>query len=198
MPTLEEVVRDAEKAEAPSIGDRVLSKGGDSPPMVIDGITGDEYIWIYNTKTAERSKIHRLWTQRLNAKLREKFTDGTPIWTTTKPKFEPKRGVLRCMLHAETPDREHYDSLGLPTCRKSNLTSPYQVKRHMEKRHPSEWATLEDERKSKEREEEKEFQRGILNMAKGGEKTAKKFQCLVCDASFDSAIALTGHGRSHK
>lgn len=51
---------------------------------------------------------------------------------------------------------------------KSNLTSPYQVNRHMEKKHKDEWKAIEQERTERERQEDRELQRLLLASAVGG------------------------------
>ena len=89
--------------------------------------------------------------------------DGSLVFTTEKPEEEPKRGKLKCLLHPSNPEREHYNELGLATCLKSNLSSPLQVRRHMQKRHHVEWDTIEQERVERERQEDRAFQRAVMN-----------------------------------
>ena len=126
------------------------------------------YVIIYDTRTAEPSFCSR---NVLRHHLEKKRPDGSVVFTTVKPKFAPKRGHLKCMLHPDSPDREHYDKLGLPTCRKSNLTSPYQVIRHMQKRHKTEYATIKEEEARREKQQAREdkerdrkFQESLIKM----------------------------------
>ena len=51
--------------------------------------------------------------------------------------------------------------MGLRTCKKSNITNDFEVKQHMSKKHPKEWQALEDQRKERERQEDREFQRTL-------------------------------------
>ena len=106
------------------------------------------YVYIYDTKTGDRSVCNR---NMLATHLGKRRKDGSLIFTTRKPKVSPKMGTLKCMLHSDEPNRYHYDELGLATCRKANLTSPYQVIRHMQKRHKMEYATIKEEETREEK-----------------------------------------------
>ena len=105
--------------------------------------------------------------------LRKKRPDGSTVFTTQKPPFEPKQGTHLCMLHLNHPDREKWDELGLPRCPKDNLRNPFQVRRHMQKRHKVEWGAIQEEITRQEKEEVKaekartrEFQEALINQAK--------------------------------
>jgi len=198
---IEELMKDAEKAEEPGGADssRLIHAGDDEmpAPMVRTKLESAGYVYVWDTRTGERSVVNRNMLPKQLEKTRE---DGSRVFTTMRPKQKPKRGNLKCLLHPDSPNRKHYDELGLAVCRKSNLTNPYQVKRHMEKRHKAEWATLEQERITKERDDERLFQRTILEgMGKDKNSPQKgEFVCDVCGESFNKAIALTGHKRKHK
>lgn len=168
---IEEMLREAKKAPEPNIGDEIVY-GGDAEqptPMVQSSLTSAGWAYIYNTKTGERSLCNRNWLASL---LKRKFPDGTNVWTTRDPHIPQKKGKYKCMLHKDDPNRAHYDELGFAVCPKDNLISPYQVRRHMQKRHPMEWATIEEERLTRERQEDRELQRGVLKSIK--ESTRKK------------------------
>jgi len=120
-------------------------------------------VYIWDNITGERSRCNR--NNLVNA-LRKKRPDGTFVFTTSDPQIPVKRGNLKCLLHPKSPKREEYDALGLPTCRKENLTSPYQVRRHMEKRHRMEWATIQEEEKRVEKERENKFREALINQGK--------------------------------
>ena len=162
---IEELVRDAEKAAEPGVltAKQVLSEGdADTPPSIVTQVTSAEYVWIYDTRTGDQSKCNR---NMLVQHLKKKRPDGSLVFTTKDPGFRPKQGTHKCMLHPDDPNRKHYDELGLPTCKKANLASPFQVRRHMQKRHKQEWATLEQEREDREKEEERAFRRELLGKA---------------------------------
>ena len=164
---IEEQIRDAEVAPESSVRLDETEPLTEMSPVKMQSAG---YVYIYNTRTAERSICNR---NMLAAHLRKTRPDKSLVFTTRKPSFSPRRGTLKCMLHPDDLNRAHYDELGLATCRKSNLTSPYQVRRHMEKRHKAEWATIKEEITNKEKEEAREERRqehqlreSIINMGK--------------------------------
>lgn len=114
---------------------------------------------IYRTTTGEPVKVLKYM---LPEYLKARNADGTLQFAANKPAFEPKRGTLKCLLHPNGENRKHYDELGLPVCKKSNISAPYMVEQHMKKRHPSAWAIIERERTDREKEDDKEFQRFIV------------------------------------
>ena len=153
----------AKAAPEPGTQDKVIQKGDDeSPRMTIKWISSAGYVWVWDNRTGECSKINR---NMLETQLRKKRPDGSRVFTTIDPKIPVKGGILKCMLHDKDPNRKHYDELGLPTCRKENLTSPYQVRRHMEKRHPQEWAAIKEETDRKEKEQERKLRETLLETA---------------------------------
>lgn len=161
----EEELRDAQAAQEPGQKwDTVISEGDDDWKGTMTGtaLTSAGYTYIYDTVTSERSLCNN---NTLAQHLKKKRPDGSFVFTTRRPATPPKRGALKCLLHPDSPNRDQYDELGLPTCRKSNLTSPYQVTRHMQKRHKMEWATIEQERINQEKEEEREFKRLLVSQA---------------------------------
>jgi hypothetical protein len=148
MENIEEQIRDAEAAPESE------AKLDEAEPLIDMSpvkMQSAGYVYIYNTNTRERSVCNR---NMLAAQLKKKRLDGSFIFTTRKPKVPPKRGTLKCMLH---PDERKpiYDTWGFAVCMKSNITSPYQVRRHMEKRHKQEWATIKEEIAQKEKERER-------------------------------------------
>ena len=164
---IEEAMRDAEKAEEPGVlrAKDILSEGDEeTPPSVVTQVTSAEYVWIYDTRTGDRSKCNR---NMLKQHLEKKRPDGSLVFTTRDPGFRPVKKGHKCLLHLSNPNRKHYDELGLPTCKKSNLASPFQVRRHMMKRHPQEWATIEQEREDAEKKEQREFQEKLLTRVAG-------------------------------
>jgi len=168
---IQQAVLEAEAAVEPGEmkAGQVLHEGDEEldAPMVALKPKSAGYVYIYDTRTGDRSVCNR---NMLKQHLEKKRTDGSLVFTVVDPHITQKRGRFKCLLHPEGPNREHYDELGLPVCRKSNLTSPFQVARHMRKRHPVEWETIEEERKTAERIEEREdrrVQREMLSLAIG-------------------------------
>ena len=123
------------------------------------------YVYIWDTQNADRSVCNRNMLQSTLGKTRK---DGSRVFTTVKPDFEPRGGQHKCLLYKDDENREQYDQLGLPECTKDNLDSPYQVTRHMQTRHSEEWATIEDANATAAREEDREFQRILIQAAARG------------------------------
>lgn len=162
---IEQMVAEAQKVPSKGAGE-IIDKGDEKenrPPLVMSHISGNDRVYIYDTETGERSECLRY---TLTTQLKKKRPDGKPYFTTIKPSIEPKRGGYLCLLHPKAENREHYTDLGLATCKKSNLTSIYQVERHMQKKHPAEWAAIKDEKARKEKEDDRAFQRELLGKAK--------------------------------
>ena len=158
----EEMLRDAEiTAEPGTIGkDPIVHKGDEEiPAPMVAKLKSAGYVFIYDTKTGEQSLTNR---NMLPTQLKKKRADGSLVFTTVKPKKTPKRGTHKCLLHADDPNRSHYDELGLPVCKKDNLMSPFQVRRHMEKRHKMEWAAIQQEKQDIKEEEERKLRKALL------------------------------------
>lgn len=157
---IEEQIRDAEVVvESPIVVETDKELEVEMSPTQLKSAG---YVYIYDTVTHERSLCNR---NTLPHNLKKKRPDGSMVFTTIKPKVGPKRGHLKCMLHPDEPGRFHYDDLGLATCLKSNLTSPYQVKRHMQKRHKDEYATIKEEEERAEKERERKLRESFIKLA---------------------------------
>jgi hypothetical protein len=131
---------------------------------------GSGWRWAWNTRSYERS---RFLTYMLAQKLSEKFTGSNQyVWTTRQPKDDqgnvlyPLRGDNLCILHENHPDRKYHVFLGLPTCRKANLTSPFQVRLHAQHRHSQEWGVLEEERSNAREDLDRRAQEATITLAK--------------------------------
>jgi len=164
---IEEMMRDAEKAAEPGdiVQDPVVNRGSeDAPfPAVLKDLSSAGYVYVYDTRTAERSIINR---NMLRSALRKVRPDGSTVFTIHKPAFEPARGTYKCMLHKDAPNRKHYDEMGFATCPKANLRSPYQVEQHMKHRHKQEYAAIEAERLRNEKQEDRDFQKNLMREVK--------------------------------
>ena len=202
-----EMLRDAKKVELPGELTRnpVIHKGDERQPapMTVKEISSAGYVYIWETDTYE--KVPVLYYM-LAQKLRQRRPDGSFRFTTIDPHKQPKRGTIKCMLHEESENRKHYDELGFRTCPKSNITNPYQLTQHMKKRHPQEWAAIEQESKAKEREEDRSLQKLLLAQQLGKlekdneEITAGKmqFKCNACGKDFKYKKTYNEHMKTHK
>jgi hypothetical protein len=170
---IEELIKEAEDAPEPgTLSMREVLHRGDSSlpaPVVTAALQSAGYAFIYDTITREQSVTNR---DMLPGALKKTRDDGSAVFTTRKPDRPPDRGELTCMLHADAPDRDRYDTLGFPSCPKSNLHTQYDVTVHMQRRHRREWASLEQQRVERERNEDRELQHATLAALSGGMGTA--------------------------
>ena len=161
-----ELIEEAESAPEPGSFNRqqVINSPSDAFPIdvQISSLESAGYVYVYDNITGDRSVVNR---NMLEAQLSKLRLDGTRFFTTVKPNFEPKQGELKCLLHEDDPERWQYDEWGFAVCNKSNLTSEFQVNRHVQIRHRMEWQTIYEERERKDKEEEREFQRQLLGLA---------------------------------
>ena len=172
---LEQLIQEAEEAAEP-VGlqpdDVVHRPDEDLPvPMVASLLTSAGYVYIYDTRTGDRSITNRNMLVNQLKKTRQRadaypgYPEGSFVFSTVKPKIERIQVTFTCLLHADRPERAHYDTMGLAVCRKANLPTQFQVLQHMQHRHRVEWATIELERTQREKVEEREFQRSLMSMA---------------------------------
>ncbi len=161
---IEEMLRNAKGIDVPSELQKnpILHKGDtDLPsPMTVSQISSAGYVKVWDTRTFESAPV---LYYMLPSVLRRRRQDGSFIWTTNDPKQLPKRGTHKCYLHPDNPNRQVYDSMGLRTCLKANITNEYEVKQHMMKKHPKEWAAIEELKKDAERKEDRELQKLLLS-----------------------------------
>ena len=162
------------------------------------------YVYIWDTQTAKSSVCNRNMLASTLGKLRK---DGTRFFTTIKPNFEPRGGSHKCLLHKDDENRAEYDELGLAVCTKDNLDSPYQVTIHMKARHPQEAATIEDINATAQREEDREFQRVLIQAAARGaalpteaapakpDREPVVVQCNECATEFDGYNKMVATNR---
>jgi len=151
--SIQEQLRDAEVAEEPG-NIKAGSVVGNSNGMTMSAseLQSAGWVYVYDTFSGDRSIVNR---NMLPQQLQKRREDGSYAFSTTKPEKQMVYGVIKCRLHKDDPDRELFDSWGLPYCTKANLTASHDLRVHMEKLHRREWATIDGENKAKEKEEEK-------------------------------------------
>jgi len=200
---IEEMLQQATEAPEPG-GDesRVIHRGDENQPapMLMSTMISAGWVYIYETKTGERSVANR---NNLVMLLKIKNPDGTRRFTTKQPPFAPKMGTTKCLLHADSPMREYYNELGLPVCRKANLRNKFNVTQHMKKRHPVEWETIEQERIEAEKQEERDFRKSLMvgqQVAAPVQPAdvAPSFICKKCGREFGTKQGMKLHMRRHK
>ncbi len=162
---VEEMMRGADAAPEPGAlkQGQLAPEGTKEIPLGINKLESAGYVFIYDTITGEQSKINK---NMAHSKLSQKRLDGSYIFSLHQ-KVIPVRGTYKCLLHPDQPDRAYFDNIGLPTCKKDNLTSLFQVERHMQKRHKQEWATIQADKERKDKLEDRAFQKSIIQMATG-------------------------------
>ena len=160
---IQEMLRDAEKTEPPSElkENPVIHRGDETQPapMTVREMTSAGYVWIWDTRTFERS---RCLSYMVPQKMRQRRKDGSYVYTTNDPKRLPKRGKLKCLLHPDSPNRKQYDDMGFRVCMKDGIMNRHQQEMHMLKKHPQEWAAIKEERERIEREEDRELRRALI------------------------------------
>jgi hypothetical protein len=139
---------------------RELDQAGESleMPMVTASHSHAGYVYVYHIPTGDRRPINK---NMLPSQLKKLLDDGSPAFSL-RPIANPTIKTaqrLKCILHTTDPNRSEWDSLGFPVCAKANLTSLYQVDRHMQRRHRDEWAAMEKNRETREREEDRAAQK---------------------------------------
>ena len=153
--SIHEMLRDAEVAEEPGdmkVGKVVGSSGGLT--MTATELQSAGWVYVYNVRTGDRSIVNR---NMLEQQLQKTFDDGTYAFSTKRPEgIIPARGNLKCLLHADDPNRDEYDRMGLPRCNKANLVAQLDLKMHMEKRHRREWASIDGQIQEDERLRDRE------------------------------------------
>lgn len=158
--------RKVEAGEAPGAKEFFKEKGDGGTEMTPTQLQDAGWSYIYHAKTGIPSLVNNNW---LTKKLGHVDKDGNYIWSATQTVI-PKKGTHKCMLHPDQASREEFTELGFNTCLKSNLTSLFQVRRHMMKRHKDEWAAIEQMRTDAEKAEDRAVQRTMME-AIGGKKT---------------------------
>lgn len=160
---IQEMLRDAQKVDVPSelTKNPIIHRGDETlvSPMTVREISSAGYVYVFDTRTYEKFPV---LYYMLPSKLRTRRKDGSFRFGVSDPGLKPKRGTIKCMLHQEAEKRAYYDELGFRLCPKGNITNAYQLKQHMIKKHPAEWAAIEAEQKDKEKEEDRKLQRLLL------------------------------------
>ena len=175
-PAIEEMMRDAEMADEPGNlkAGKVISATADMT-MSTSELQSAGYVYVYDTRTANRSVVNR---NMLQQQLEKRRADGSFAFSTRKPEgIEPIVGTIKCFLHEDDPNRDRYDKMGLIRCIKSDFLNEMDRENHLRRRHPRAFATLENERTRDERDAERleriALTETIKHMAQANEKGGK-------------------------
>ncbi len=171
---IQEMLRDSQKAEPPGemVKNPIIHRGDASQPapMTVKEMSDAGWVWLWNTETLDRVAVLYYRVPQL---LRQRRPDGSFRWTTNELKDKPYRGSIKCMLHPDNPDRQHYNEMGLPVCKKENITSPHQLVMHMAKKHKMEYAAIKKEIEDTEKEEERQLRLALLKEQRMARKAHK-------------------------
>jgi len=164
MPDLsfEEQIRNAERAPESGTAKpkQVINDSDDLPVSVVQAaLDSAGYSYVYDTATRERSIVNN---NMLRSVLKRKHPDGAYVFTTHKPALPPDRGTTICMLHSSHPMREKFDKMHLPVCRKSNMPSEPEMRKHMKAKHRKEWETIREVEELERQAASFDMQKAIL------------------------------------
>jgi hypothetical protein len=165
---IDEMVANAEVAPEPGTlkPAQVLDDGkkGDMIPSVVKSVDSAGHVYIYDTQTGEQSVTNK---NMLPTQLKKLRPDGSRVFTTSRPNIEVKRGTTKCLLHPDSVDRSHFDELGLPSCKKSNIKNAHELEGHMKNKHKREYETIKSERLELEKQEDRNSMRKLINQLMG-------------------------------
>ena len=164
--------------EISTVSEESIITGGQSaglqnnftPPTTLSVISDPGWIYVYNRFTGDPSVCN---VNMLPAQLRKRDTDKKSknhnklVFTTTDPGFRPKAGTGKCWLHEDGQFRKLADEWGMQVCSKSNLTSIYNIRMHVQNKHSNEYKQLEENRVEIERQEDREERRLLLRAIAG-------------------------------
>jgi hypothetical protein len=146
-------------------GAQIIHRGNDDfPAPVTAKLSEAGWIEVYfavksSPRYGESSLIN---LNMLPAQLKKRDPDtGQRAFTVRDPGVRPKQGSEKCWLHSDHEMRPVCDSFGFQKCSKDNLTSPYEAREHVSRKHSREYAALEDRRDRLDRSEERAIQRGL-------------------------------------
>lgn len=163
-----EALAEAELTDEPSS----VQKGGiverGDTPMMLSTMESAGWVFIYDLRDGRQVTVNRNMLPEI---LKKKDNDpqsewyGKIIYTARDPGFRPKRGTLLCLLNPKHEDYDKLADLGLPQCSRDGLPNLYQVNSHMRHKHRDEWAVLEARREQADKNEDRAFQRYVMEKA---------------------------------
>lgn len=188
-------------AAEPEPDDKVV-QSGDSP-MVRTVTSSAGYVTLRRNSDGKLVSINK---NQLAERWKQKLDDGRQAWLAPDTPWhgKPKEGMLRCLLHAEHPDRHTLDHLMLDDCTKrGKMPHKAALRRHMKAKHREAWETIQQDRVERREDEatsdRKGFNSAMLTIA-GGEAAARSKarsqkpviveSCEVCGQEFESTVKV--------
>lgn len=146
---------------------------------------GPGYTTIYDRVSGVPSVAR---TDTLGFQLRKKSPDTHELmFQLNDPGFRPKRGNIKCYLHAESEHRAQADEWALPVCIQGSIPETSSLAIHMQHRHSREYGMFETKRKEDERADQMSYQR--LVMAKALNVDVKELAPMIESQEPDEPVA---------
>ena len=100
------------------------------------------YTRLYNRKNGEASNV---LTSMVAGYMSRRFEDGELVWSREPmPELLDPDGIVLCPLHVDSPQKDHYRSLGVPVdCDHPAFKNEFFKEEHMRRRHPRTFALSE-------------------------------------------------------
>lgn len=142
----------------------------------------DAYVTVYSCHDGSTSRV---LVSMLGKILRKRFSSiqsevdpskwGTPVFSLTPTEVTPRQSLL-CRFHKDSAVREELDAMGLAgtVCVTNTIPTENDVRLHAEHRHRQENQVYTEAVKKAEHDEERDFQRGILELLLAQAKESKK------------------------
>lgn len=126
-------------------------------------IDGPGYTWMYDRVTGDPSRAR---TDTLAFQLRKKSPDtGELMFQLNDPGFRPKRGTIKCYLHAKSQQRAQADEWALPVCKQGSIPNTSALLDHMKHRHSREFGMFQIRDQEAKEARQEEYQRLVMAKA---------------------------------
>lgn len=133
-------------------------------PMGITS-TAEDKVVLYHAETGEPREI---LVNMLRKTLQKKLPNGRPAFSTT-PVKEYQLGNVKCFLHPESELRPLMDQLGIDTvCMSAHYKNRVEMEARAKNSHRREWQVYQEWKVEQEKEEDRAFQRAMLQQMTGG------------------------------
>ena len=183
----------------------------------LGGLKQEEEREIIFKETSPRRRKVMIWSMidgeplsipsyQLENALRKVQADGSSMFTGYKNRApEYVQGNTKCFMHANSPEREVLNSIGLAgaLCPADHLANVHEKRVHAKNRHQREWAAYQEHEKDRKEQEaidrQEKTMAAMLGMAQSAtQPVSEEFKCEDCGKTAKTAFGLQSHMRSHK
>tara|TARA_R110000787_G_scaffold46819_7_gene113679 strand:+ start:515 stop:1186 length:672 start_codon:yes stop_codon:yes gene_type:complete len=142
----------------------------DGPQLAVTGVQvdpGSKSTVIYHTVTGSPRMVPMVYAatavlKRFRAKDGAEL-DGKFVFSS-KPTVPYVLGSVKCLLHIDRPERDSYNSIGLPVCKSEHFPSEYEAENHTRVDHASAWERMNEIKIRTQAEEDRQMARqSIVN-----------------------------------